>query len=254
MTIVEMEYRPFGLLSARRMIAKMPTGWNDLSGPQFIALNRNAIKRKDEVHLITILLSVKKSIAKRLDAYQRFSILRNLDFIHTPSPIDRFIINEIAGLVAPEAKLRNFPFGAFMYGDTYFQDFAAGKPGALDKFIACFYQDRNKGFNPEAIEEHAKKISSIELDTRKAIAHNYVMLRTWLSKAFPYIFQKGTDQDKQSKDAGWVGVYDIIVGDDIVNHESYARIPTMTMLRYLNRKTKEYYKNGGRRKPVLRPR
>lgn len=254
MTIVEMEYRPFGFLAARRMIAKMPTGWNDLSELQFKSLNRDAIKRKDEVDLIATLLSVKRSTAKRIDSYQRFSILRNLEFIHTPSPLDRFIITEIAGLTAPEARLRNFPFGAFMYGDTYFQDYTAGKAGALDRFIACFYQDKSKGFDPEAIEATARKISSIDLVTRKAIASNYVMIRSWLAKAFPYIFQKGSEHDKQSKDAGWVGVYDSIVGDDLVNYDSYARIPTMTVLRYLNKKTKEYYKNGGRRKPVLRPR
>jgi hypothetical protein len=243
MTGITLEYKPFGFLWRRKIEAKMPESWSEMTAKQIIAIpvfNRGAL---DDFKLLHIFLGIRRSIAKRIDSYQRFCIIRNLKFIARPEPIGYFIIKKIIGFKAPGKYLKGITFGAFIFGDTYYQNYIEGKAEDLDRFIACFYYNRF-GFKDKDIDRNARIIRLDDISKRQAIAVNYGLIREWLAQSYPYVFQKAEEGQKTDNTKGWVTVFDAVVGDDIVNQEKYAEKPLSHMLRYLNRKTKESYKNG----------
>jgi hypothetical protein len=243
MIAVTLEYRPYGFLWKRRLEAKMPDNWSEMNANQIIAIPALNNGTMDEFKLLHIFLGIKKGIAKRINDYQRFCIITNLKYIAKAGSVDHFIIKKILVFKAPGKYLEGVTFGAFMFGDTYYQNYMEGKTEDLDKFIACFYYNRF-GFREKDIDTTARLISIDDVSIRKAIAINYALIREWLSQLYPYVFQKVEAGRKTNKSKGWVAVFDAIVGDDIVNSEKLAEKPLSEVLRYLNRKTKESYKNG----------
>lgn len=245
MIVITIEYKPFGLLKHKRFDAMLPSGWGEMTPDQLTTIPDLRRGVLDESKLLQIFLGIKRAIAERIDSYQKFCILKNLNYIEKPEPFGSFIIKKLLWYRAPAPMLKDLTFGAFIYGDTYYQNYINGDKYDLDRFIACFYYDK-KGFNEKLIENHATIIRAADLKTREAIAINYVLIREWLATTYPYVFQKAAAGIKPGKYTGWVGVFDSVVGDDIANHEKYAASPLSLILRYLNNKTKEYYKNGGK--------
>jgi hypothetical protein len=243
---IAIEYKPFALFPGkRRMEVKLPARWSELSQEQIIAIPELNRGRINEQRLLQIFLGIKKSIAKRIDSYQAHCILRNIKYIQETEAIATFLVQDIAGLTAPHPQLRGITFGAFIYGDTYFQNYMNGKRDDLNRFIACFYYDR-KGFDEKLIEPRAKMLRVTDIARREAIAMNYGLIREWLARAYPYVFQKPEPGEKVKKGKGWVAVFDMVVGEDIANSDTYAQKPVNEILRYINRKMKEFYKNGGK--------
>lgn len=246
MISIAIEYKPLWFLPWRRHIdTKLPARWSELSQEQIIAIPGMNRGRISEQKLLQVFLGIKKSIAKRIDSYQAHCILRNIKYIQEIEAVATFLVHDIAGLKAPDPQLKGITFGAFIYGDTYFQNYMNGKRDDLNRFIACFYYDK-KGFDEKLIESRAKILRVTDIARREAIAMNYGLIREWLARAYPYVFRKTEPGEKHEKSKGWVAVFDMIVANDLVNQERYAMQPVNTVLRYLNRKTKEFYKNGGK--------
>lgn len=245
MIAVTVRYKPFGFFWERTLEKRLPARWSEMTSQQIAAIPHLQRGTIDEFKLLHIFLGIKKSIAKRIDSYQRYCILRNLKYIKEPEPLGKFVIKRLVGFKAPEDQLKNITFGAFIFGDTYYQNYICGKNDDLNRFIACFYYNRF-GFREKNIEVNARIIGLTDIAVREAVAINYALIREWLAKAYPYVFQKAEEGQKQAKSNGWVGVFDAVVGDDLVNQEKYSEKPLSMILRFLNRKTKEYYKNGGK--------
>lgn len=245
MIAVTVRYKPFGFFWERTLEKRLPARWSEMNPRQIAAIPHLQRGTIDDCKLLQIFLGIKKSIAKRIDRYQAYCILRNLKYIKEPEPLGKFVIKRLVGFKAPGDQLKNITFGAFIFGDTYYQNYISGKNDDLNRFIACYYYNRY-GFREKNIEAHARIIGLTDIAVREAVAINYALIREWLAKAYPYVFQKAEEGQKQKKSNGWVGVFDAVVGDDLVNQEKYAEKPLSIILRFLNRKTKEYYKNGGK--------
>lgn len=244
MITVELEYRPFAFIPlVRRVEKRLPSRWSEMKPDQIIAIPSLQRDLLDDRKILQIFLGIKRSIAKRIDNYQILHILRNLKYIREPEPLGSFVIKKIMGFNAPDDNLKGITFGAFIFADTYYQNYLGGKREDLARFIACLYTDR-KGFNEKLIERHAKIIRGAGFTTCEAIAINYALVREWLARAYPYVFQK-VEQGKADKSKGWVGIFDMLVENDLGNQDKYAQLPVSTVLRYLNNRTKNYYKNGG---------
>jgi hypothetical protein len=245
MIAITVQYKPFGFFWKRTLETWLPARWSEMTARQIAAIPDLQSGRIDDSKLLHIFLGIKRHIAKRIDSYSKYCILRNLKYIAEPEPFGNFVIKTIVGFKAPGNQLKGVTFGAFIFGDTYYQNYLAGKKEDLNRFIACFYVNRH-GFNDKNIETNAKIIGLVDIRIREAVAINYVLIREWLAMAYPYVFQKAEAGQKQEKSTGWVGVFDAVVGDDIANQEKYSEKPLSMILRFLNRKTKEYYKNGGK--------
>jgi hypothetical protein len=240
---VELEYRPIPFIPwTRRIEKKLPARWSELSESQAVYAPLIRTGALSDRKLLQIFLGLRKRITKRIDGYQAFCITRLLRFLDKPEPLDRFMISSIAGFKAPGRGLKGVTFGAFIFGDTFFQSYMSGKELRPDKFIACFYTSGK--FNENEIERNAAIIANEKPEKRVAIAVNYGLIREWMALAYPFVFQK-KEVGEEDKSKGWVGVFDQIVQDDLANQDKYAQLPVSTVLRNINNRMKNYYKNGG---------
>lgn len=240
---ITIEYKPFGFLWKRTLEVRLPARWSEMNAKQIAAIPALQRENLDDSSILHIFLGIRRSVANKLDSFQKFCIIRNLKYISEPEPVGNFMIKEIAGFKAPGNRLFGVTFGAFIFGDTYFQNYASGKKDDLNRFIACYYTGK-EGFDNKLIEKNAELIGKTDLNIREAIAINYGLIREWLAKGYPLIFQKSKSTRKQDKSGGWIAVFDAVVGNDIANQEKYAAEPLSSMLRYINRRIKENLKNG----------
>jgi len=238
---VVIEYKPIPFLGFKRRIeTTLPAHWSELTPEQLILIPSVFNDTISETHILQVFLNIRWSIARRLDSYYRYCLIRNLKYLNELDRCDRFIIPNIGRYKAPEPRLKGVTFGAFIFGDTYFQNYMEGKKADLDKFIACYYLDGT--FKDNEIDVRAARLSRESIELREAIILNYKLIREWLAESYPYVFQKPDSKDKKTSKGSWVKVFDMVVGDDIVNQERYAEQPLSIILRYLNQKAKEHLK------------
>jgi len=246
MIAVTLEYRPFTLIPwIRKIDAKFPSRWSELKPVQIVAIPRLQRGLLTDVKMLQIFLGIKKNVAKRIESYQTYYVFQNLKFIREPGPLSTFVIKNIMGYKAPRDRLEGVSFGAFMFGDTYYQNYIGGKLEDLNRFIASFYTDK-KGFAEDRIQDIAKIIKVSDPAKREAIAINYALIRAWLRDSYPWVFQKADEMSESDRKGGWVGVFDRLVKDDLANQDKYAKLPVSAVLRHLNIIMKEYYKYGGK--------
>ncbi len=237
---VAIQYRPFSFLPFKhRRDLLMPSRWSELNDRQLESIHLALSGRTQDNKLISLFLGVNRFFARRLDSYSKFCILRQLTFLNKIDICDKFIIRRIGKLRAPEDKLKDVTFGQFIFGDTYFQNYCEGRKKDLDLFIACYYTRRK--FSEKEIEQNAAIIFRESIHKREAIALNYRLIREWLARRYPHVFER-RDTKKNDKGNGWVGVFDKLVGDNIIDTDRYAGTTLSQTLRYLDDRVKEHLK------------
>lgn len=237
---IVIQYRPVSFYPyTRRRNLLMPSRWTELSDHQLESIHLALSGRTNDNTLISLFLGVSKFFARRLDSYSKFCILRQLTFLNKIDTCDKFIIRRIGNLCAPAARLKDVTFGQFIFGDTYFQNYCDGKRKDLDSFIACYYT-RGK-FSEKDIDQNTAVISHESIQKREAIALNYRLIREWLARRYTHVFEK-SDAKKKDKSNGWVGVFDAVVGDNVIDTDRYADTPLSQMLRYLDNRVAEHLK------------
>jgi len=254
MKLVELQYKTFGI--SRKISASLPECWSELSALQLMLIARNYEATVDETEMLSGFFGIKKSTASMLDAYQRFCIARELDFMDDFKPYYAFVIHKLNGLFAPRPRLEGMSFGQFMFVDTYYEvAISSDDPEQLDKFIACLYLPEGKPFSELLIEDRAAYIKLFfKPEEKTAISLNYRLVKEWICDRYPLLFRKPPVAElsrSQPVEAGrsrnqgsnWVKVYESLVGDDIVNQDKYSALPVHTVFRYLTNKLKE---NGRR--------
>ena len=69
-----------------------------------------------------------------------------------------------------------------------------------------------------------------------------MMLKKWLSTAYPYMFSsnedKGTTNPKSQQK--WLDIFDAFVGEQIPETDYYKKMPCMDAFRIINRRLKNY--------------
>ena len=111
MIAVDVQYRPLGFLPAARKSFFLPVRWSELSEQQLENVSLVLNPDVNEDILISLILRMSRLFARRLDSYQKFSILRQLKYLRQSDTCDMFIITRLSGLHAPERYLRNVTFG-----------------------------------------------------------------------------------------------------------------------------------------------
>ena len=185
--------------------------------------------------------SLKKKIINRLSPYQKLRIIELLKFLNDFTPYYEFIIPSIGNLTRPKPRLKNETFGTFIFAETYLRNYEKSyEISELDKFIACYY--RTGEFNEESIQTNADSIKNEPEDKKQAIYINYLLIKQYLAINYKYLFSPTYDSD-QKQETTWVDVFDSVVGDDIVSHDEYAKLPISTVLRYLDNQIKKSRSN-----------
>lgn len=239
---VTLEYKPISFIPWRRKVdSRLPAHWYELTARQLESVPLIMREKLNDNRILKVMLNVPHNLIRRMSPYEKYCILRNLKYLDEIDSCHFFIIPCLGSLHAPGERLKDVSFASFIFGDTYYQNYLAGHKEDLYRFIACYYlKDK---FTDKDIERNALRISRYNPVKLEAIAVNYGLIREWLARSYPYVFQKA-DQNKKAKNPGWVAVFDSLVGDNIADQDKWSELPVSMVLRYLNRKTKQAYKDG----------
>jgi len=247
--VVAIKYRRFWPFF-RKMSVEIPSSWAEINRKQFLLISQLQEKQLDNSKFLSDFTAIPVKILAMMPDYFLWKIGRLLDWITEKPQVNRFFIREIKSgdlhLYSPLNKLKKVTFGQFIFADTAYSDLSVSESNNdLNRLVASLYLPQGEIFSDDLSGKRIPAISKTNYDTRKAIALNYGLVRTWLSEIYPMVFMSGDknkNQEPQSSSQAWIKAFESIVGDDIVNQDRYADLPVHSVLRYLTKKSKEYYK------------
>lgn len=246
---IDIDYRPFRYLKwVKHLKRKLPIQWSELTEKQFIFISDMQHGIPDESKTLQVFLRISHRIVKRINSVQKYWIFKNFKYLKKPEPLEKFVIKKVLWFKAPEPQLKDVTLITFILGEMYFQSYIKGNKYDLDRFIACFYYKQpsfynfnKKGFDVKLIHQNATIIRATNIYTRKAIAANYVLIRLWLVKIYPYAFWHIVEIQKQEKFTNLHDMFKYIFGDDLsVRNEHYNKL-LHDELNTLNQKMKLQY-------------
>ncbi len=218
----------------------MPAAWQECNKEQMraiAALYQNTIS---DTRFISRFIGVPHFVVRRLDEYHIYCLIEQLVFMEDYTAHDSFFLDKIGEYKAPGVKMQGVSFGQFMFIDTYYGDYLTElKDEDLHKFMAALYT--KNGFTQQAFEEGVNYFKGVSATDKFATIINYRLIMEWLMDRYKLVFgrKKETDKNRKPKkvqNAGWVKIFDNIVGDDIVNSDRYAEKPLHDVLRFLTKK------------------
>ena len=253
MSDVLCKYRPVPFIPIyRKKWICFPERLEDLSGKQFLALSDYIHEKGSHVPFLSAVSGIPKKQCRMLDEYQVYSLLNLTDSIFEPEGTTKHFFHKIKvkrqTLHGYLDGFKYVKFGEFIFADTYYQAYRAGKQSMLEKFIAVLFRPslpESKGdlripFNEEDVDDRQAVINKIPARVKKAIALNYALIRRDLEKKYPFVFPESNDQFSGS--GSWVDVYDSVVGDDMIHSKEYADLYLTTVMRKINKAIKEEMK------------
>lgn len=153
---------------------------------------------------------------------------------------------------APGARLSGCTLEQFMVADTHFQRYAISQDADhLTLFIAALYHAKRQ--RDDDMDAKVKVVEGLDETVRQAVFLNFILVRRWLSRSYPYLFppQQETDdddgEDKRTKRkkrpkpqaTDWLAIFDAFMGDDVAFIERYKRMSALDAFRLMNRRIKQ---------------
>lgn len=93
------------------------------------------------------------------------------------------------------------------------------------------------------------KVARIDRHVKYAVFLNYVFVKRWLSKAFPFLFPLDDEPEPEENrkrptapSVNWLDIFDAFVGDDVAVMEKYQAMPVATAFRLLNKRIRDAQK------------
>lgn len=252
-------YRRFGI--RHEIIHRVPQKWEELTPAQFLLVSRLYLQEIDEPSFLKEFYSLPYGVGS--DTYYSYKLSELVEFISDCRVrMDRFILPAVSGLKAPGDRLKGMCFEHFMHVDTAFNRYVRdGKDASLDTFVAMLYLKDNEyivlpsgGKNglfsrqkPLILQKRIMKVTKIDRHVKYAIFLNYVFVKRWLSKAFPFLFPLDDEpEEKRNSPAApsvnWLDIFDAFVGDDVAVMEKYQAMPVATAFRLLNKRIRDAQK------------
>lgn len=258
---LRIEYRTFGI--RREMTCPVPQKWEELTPEQFLLVSQLYLQEIDESSFLKKFYSLPSEVGS--GNYYRYKLSELVEFISDCRVrMDRFILSDVSGLKAPGERLKGMCFEHFIHVDTAFNRYTRdGKDTSLDTFVSMLYLKSNEyivlpagGKNglfsrqkPLILQKRVAKVAKIDRHVKYAIFLNYVFVKRWLSKAFPFLFP--LDDEREPKDGqkklaapsvNWLDIFDAFVGDDVAVMEKYQAMPVATAFRLLNKRIRDAQK------------
>lgn len=205
-------YRSFGV--RHEITRRIPQKWEELTPDQFLLVSRFYLQESDESSFLKEFYSLPFGVGS--DSYYKYKLSELIEFISDCRVrMDRFILSNVSGLKAPGERLKGMCFEHFMHVDTAFNRYARdGKDASLDAFVSMLYLKDNEyivlpagGKNglfsrqkPLMLQKRIVKVAKIDRYVKYAIFLNYVFVKRWLSKAFPFLFPLNEDPEPEKND------------------------------------------------------
>ena len=258
---LRIEYCSLGI--RREVTRPVPEKWEELTPEQFLLVSQLYLQEMDESLFLKKFYSLPSGAGS--DNYYRYKLGELVEFIsNCRVRMDHFILSDVAGLKAPGERLKGMCFEHFMHVDTAFNRYVRdGKDSSLDIFVSMLYlkgneyivlpSGRKNGLfsrqKPLILQKRVMKVAKIDRHIKYAIFLNYVFVKRWLSKAFPFLFPldderepKGGQKKPAASSVNWLDIFDAFVGDDVAVMEKYQAMPVATAFRLLNKRIRDAQK------------
>lgn len=268
---VTIEYRSWWHTVNRTVM--LPERWEELAAVQFIAAIRLWMGEVSEAEFLRVTCGFSKAVMRRMDDFQLFALTKEMEWVrNVRRPHNRFIIERLPGteLYAPAAKLKGCTLQQFMTFDSFFSLYVAHSANdkdnaqgaateALNSFVASLYRredeyfsvreaqiavGRTDGVRLVVMDEHLTFIAPMAQAVKEAVAINYVLIRSWLAKAYPHLFPEGEEEGvnnapRAAKPVDWLKVFDAFVGDNIGDIEKFKAMQATDAFRIMNRRIRD---------------
>lgn len=259
---IRITYRSFGV--RHELVRHIPQQWEELAPQQFLLVAQLYLQELDELDFLRVFMGLPSVILS--NGYYRYKLAELLEFISDCRVrMDRFILPAIGKLHAPGDRLKGMCFEHFMHIDTAFNRHARdGKDASLDAFVSMLYLKDNEyivlpsgtknglfsGVKPLILQKRLPEVARIDRHAKYALFLNYIFVKRWLSKAYPFLFPMDDDPEPERKDGKktiapsvrWLDIFDAFVGDDIAVMEKYQAMPATTAFRLLNKRIRDAQK------------
>ena len=257
MRTLTVQYRKWGF--RHRLVRMVPSDWSELTPEQFILVARLYLQNIEPEQFLKDFFKIP---VRRLDEYQLYTLSQLTDFISDcRTQMDKFIIPVIGDLQAPGVRLKGMTFEHFMQVDTAFNRYArTEKSEYLDRFIAMLYLKkgesivlspnyRNGLFSHQKVlnlNKRLQELSDIDQPVKYAVFLNYLFIKRWLAKSFPWLFPlaEGEDKPQEKKrpsapSVNWLDIFDAFVGDNVAEMDKFQQMSATTAFRLLNKKIRD---------------
>lgn len=145
---------------------------------------------------------------------------------------------------SPGMRLQGVTLEQFMLADNYFQRYAI-KPEdeeLLSVFIAALYHAPLE--KEDVMAEKVEFCGRLDKTIRIAIFFNFILIRKWLSMAYPFLFPSEEESDeaeegrRNPKPTDWLSIFDAFLGDDVAFIDRYKKMLALDAFRLMNRRIK----------------
>lgn len=247
-------FRYFTWFWCHDITRQVPENYAEMTPAQFLATVRLSQGWIDEQQFFKQFFRLKDNVLAKLDLFQLYQLVKQMDFLKTiHDSVSFFYCPSLPGkLFAPDSKLSGMSFQQFMMVDTFFSWYLAyEKEHFLNQFIAALYLKKDESYFVEPgkktldMQRRVSEVRNIPFDLKYSVLVNWVLIKKWLSSAYPSLFPAGEENvnaqgDKvKSKPVDWLSLFDTWVGDNVAYMDSYRSMPCMDAIRLLNRKIKE---------------
>ena len=271
---IRISYRTLGI---RRTIRRtVPTLWGELSEQQFLAAVGALHGNLSEAEYLHIMTTIPRRHLRKLDSWATYLLQKLVDGLRSKQSLtSRFFIDHVGTLQAPAPALADMSLLQFMTVDEFWFQADAQEPDTakLARFVGALYLKPGQGYfsDDEGVQElvdfgenaceaiktkgilhllNIKKHQAKRIATLKAIAVNWAMIRLWLAKVYPLLFQAPEQKENAQpstlnaqrqtpKSPNWVKIFDAFVGDDIAHIDAYKHLPCMDAFRIINNRIRQ---------------
>lgn len=245
---IEFRYKRFGFPRCKKIA--VPDKMSEMSPIQYLATIRLSKKWITEEEFFRQFFGLSSSLLAQLPLYYLYRLSALLGFLKDKNGrVDSFYLSELpAKLMAPLPKLKGMTLQQFMTVDTFASWYMAfEKNEYLDSFIATLYMKKEESFSknggkPLNLEKRIPTIKRLPFDLKYSILMNWVLVKEWLSSAYPALFPESKPStnsrgDKiRHKPVDWLALFDAFVGDNIADMDAYKELPALDAFRIMNRR------------------
>lgn len=234
------KYRPiFWFPWQKEIKTTHPEKWEELTPLQFEGvvnfINNQRKTENDFVLLANLLLSLQVPLSSFPAEIYDMQKFLNDEKLFSCWIIKTIEIEHIF-LAGPQNDFKNVTIGQFAFADTFFIRYIRDKKEELlDKLIASLYFSGGI-FNPDIIEPRAESLTGLHEKTKTAILFNYMIIRRWIMKRYPFIFPEPPkdEEEKTNKEpkphSTWREFVRSLVNGDYVNEDKILNTLMHTVL------------------------
>lgn len=267
---LEYEYKVWWCPWRRRTTARVPSQWYEIDRERLLAVSRAAMGAIGSEEYFARMLGMPQSLYSRLDSWSIYQLQQQLRWIDEGrAETTRMIIDKVETLRAPGDALDGVSLQQFMTVDTFFDQYTKsitdekkeGDIRLLCRFVAALYLRPRERYALEPVRKTlfdlpGQNLRLVDIDANArmleqradrdilhAIHLNWILIRSWLSRAYPYMFPESDGEGNGPAVRNvWLTFFDSFVGDDVAHMDEYRQMACTDAFRVINKRIKDSLK------------